>query len=234
MIKAAVVDDNPKDLKELETLLRGYADSHGENIQIQTFQDGEDIAEEYSAVWDVIFLDVEMRFLDGMKAAARIREMDGDVTIVFVTCNPAYAMQGYKVNAFDYLLKPPGRTELFSCMDRVLSRISRKKESYISVNIRGGVRKLNVARITYVEVIDHDLIYHTQDGICESKGTISEAEEALPSFCFSRCNRSFLVNLDHVSGIRGSDVIVGGELLQISRTRKKAFLDALNQYMNAE
>ena len=57
MIKAAVVDDNPRDLSELENLLKGYADSHGENIQIQTFQDGEDIALEYSAVWDVIFLD---------------------------------------------------------------------------------------------------------------------------------------------------------------------------------
>ncbi len=232
MIRVAIVDDDRQDLLKIESALDGYARKKGLNIQKVCFQDGEDIVTGYSADYDVIFLDIEMQFLNGIRTAEQIRALDLDVTIVFITYNPQYAMQGYKVNAFDYILKPVTENAVANCLDRALARRKRNQVQYITVSVTGGARKLDISRITYIEVRDHSLIYHTFDGVYEGKGTITEIEEQLPSGLFSRSSRSFLVNLDHVSGIHGNDILVADDVLQLSRTRKKAFLDALNDFMN--
>ncbi len=231
MIRAALVDDRKEDLSTLEKLLSEYMRRKNLNISFSCFLDGEDLVTGYTADYDVLFLDVEMQFLDGMKTAKKIRELDREIMIVFVTCNPHYALEGYKVNAMDYLVKPISLAALTACMDRVLEKLNKKPGLTIRIGERGGMRRLDASRITYVEVIDHDLYYHTLDGVFNTKGTISEAEEILSSLAFSRCNRSFLVALEHVEWVRGNDLCVGKDVLQISRTRKKAFLDALNQYM---
>ncbi|HBB60488.1 MAG TPA: DNA-binding response regulator [Lachnospiraceae bacterium] len=232
MIRTAIVDDEERDLQIIEKAIDHYAESRSLNIQKVRFQDGEDLVTGYSADYDVIFLDIEMQFLDGIRTAERIRAMDMDVTIIFITYNPQYAMQGYKVNAFDYMLKPVTESAVANCLDRALARRRRNPVNYITVNVPGGSRKLDISRITYIEVQDHNLIFHTTDGVCEGKGTITEIEAGLPSGVFVRSSRSFLVNLDHVSGIHGNDIQVAGDVLQLSRTRKKVFLDALNDYMN--
>jgi len=231
MLRIAVIDDEPKDREILRKALEQYAQEHALAFQITEMSDGEDITENYGARFDLLFLDVEMRFQDGMSAAEQIRELDKEVPIVFVTYNPRYAVQGYRVGAADYLVKPLRPEEFDDCMQRVLRMVRRDENRYVSISERGTTRKLDISRIYYVEVQDHSLCYHTMDGAYETKGAITEVEAVLKDAGFSRCNRCYLVNLDHVSGVRGSDVLVGPETLRISRTRKKEFLDALNDFM---
>ena len=87
-----------------------------------------------------------------------------------------------------------------------------------------------------VEVQDHDLIYHTVGQDYRTKGTMRDAEESLADGMkeerFFRCNRCYLVNLDFVENFQGSDITVNGDCIQVSRARKKAFLNALNDFMN--
>ena len=102
---------------------------------------------------------------------------------------------------------------------------------YIRVKIRSGTVKLDVSQIRYVDVLDHYLCYHTSEGDIKTKASMREAVKALEGEPFFQCNKAFLVNLAYVDGISGNDLIIGSERIPVSRARKKAFLEAMNQYL---
>ena len=232
MIQIAIVEDDKNYASSLKKYILRYEEEQNVKFSIQWFEDGEDIAEEYKGHFDIILMDIEMQFMDGMSAAKKIRQVDEEVIIMFITNSPHYAMQGYAVDALDYVLKPINYFAFSERLSRAISKMKKHEETYITLGYRGGVQKIRVSDLYYVEVQDHDLIYHTKDGNLIIRGTMREAEESLKDESFFRCNKAFLVNLFYVDGFTDGDAIVAGERLLVSRARKKDFLDALNNYMN--
>ena len=232
MLRIAVVEDDKTYAAQLKEYLVRYGTEKNQKISVALFPDGEDIVTDYSAEFDIILMDVEMTFMDGMTTAERIREKDNEVVIIFITNMPQYAIQGYKVDALDYVLKPISYFAFSQRIDRALTRVKKKEATYITVAQKGGKKKLNVDKICYVEVRDHDLIYHSTKGDIVTKSSMKEAEDTLGGTKFFRCNRCYLVNLEYVEDFRGYDVTVASDVIQVSRARKKAFMDALNDYMN--
>lgn len=232
MLRIAVVEDDKTYAAQLKEYLVRYRTEKNQKISVALFPDGEDIVTDYSAEFDIILMDVEMTFMDGMTTAERIREKDNEVVIIFITNMPQYAIQGYKVDALDYVLKPISYFAFSQRIDRALTRVKKKEATYITVAQKGGKKKLNVDKICYVEVRDHDLIYHSTKGDIVTKSSMKEAEDTLGGTKFFRCNRCYLVNLEYVEDFRGNDVTVASDVIQVSRARKKAFMDALNDYMN--
>lgn len=232
MLRIAVVEDDKTYAAQLKEYLVRYGTEKNQKISVALFSDGEDIVTDYSAEFDIILMDVEMTFMDGMTTAERIREKDNEVVIIFITNMPQYAIQGYKVDALDYVLKPISYFAFSQRIDRALTRVKKKEATYITVAQKGGKKKLNVDKICYVEVRDHDLIYHSTKGDIVTKSSMKEAEDTLGGTKFFRCNRCYLVNLEYVEDFRGNDVTVASDVIQVSRARKKAFMDALNDYMN--
>lgn len=232
MLRIAVVEDDKTYAAQLKEYLVRYGTEKNQKISVALFPDGEDIVTDYSAEFDIILMDVEMTFMDGMTTAERIREKDNEVVIIFITNMPQYAIQGYKVDALDYVLKPISYFAFSQRIDRALTRVKKKEATYITVAQKGGKKKLNVDKICYVEVRDHDLIYHSTEGDIVTKSSMKEAEDMLGGTKFFRCNRCYLVNLEYVKDFRGNDVTVASDVIQVSRARKKAFMDALNDYMN--
>lgn len=232
MLRIAVVEDDKTYAAQLKEYLVHYGTEKNQKISVALFPDGEDIVTDYSAEFDIILMDVEMTFMDGMTTAERIREKDNEVVIIFITNMPQYAIQGYKVDALDYVLKPISYFAFSQRIDRALTRVKKKEATYITVAQKGGKKKLNVDKICYVEVRDHDLIYHSTKGDIVTKSSMKEAEDTLGGTKFFRCNRCYLVNLEYVEDFRGNDVTVASDVIQVSRARKKAFMDALNDYMN--
>ena len=232
MLRIAVVEDDKTYAAQLKEYLVRYGTEKNQKISVALFPDGEDIVTDYSAEFDIILMDVEMTFMDGMTTAERIREKDNEVVIIFITNMPQYAIQGYKVDALDYVLKPISYFAFSQRIDRALTRVKKKEATYITVAQKGGKKKLNVDKICYVEVRDHDLIYHSTEGDIVTKSSMKEAEDTLGGSKFFRCNRCYLVNLEYVEDFRGYDVTVASDVIQVSRARKKAFMDALNDYMN--
>lgn len=232
MLRIAVVEDDKTYAAQLKEYLVRYGTEKNQKISVALFPDGEDIVTDYSAEFDIILMDVEMTFMDGMTTAERIREKDNEVVIIFITNMPQYAIQGYKVDALDYVLKPISYFVFSQRIDRALTRVKKKEATYITVAQKGGKKKLNVDKICYVEVRDHDLIYHSTKGDIVTKSSMKEAEDTLGGTKFFRCNRCYLVNLEYVEDFRGNDVTVASDVIQVSRARKKAFMDALNDYMN--
>ena len=232
MLRIATVEDDANDLEALRTHLSRYEKENGLKFQVTEFRDGEDIVTDYSADYDLILMDIEMAFLNGMKAAEKIRELDTNVIIIFITNMPQYAIQGYKVNALDYILKPISYFSFSESMVRALAKVKTPEKEYITIVLKEGKKKLDVARICYVEVQDHVLIYHTLDGDFETKGTMRDTDNQFDPRKYFRCNRCYLVNLEFVETYQGSDIMVNGDTIQVSRSRRKPFLDALNEYMN--
>lgn len=232
MIRIAIVEDDKNYAEMLKKYIIRYENESGQRFQVFTFEDGEDVAENYKASYDIILMDIEMRFMDGMTAAEEIRKNDSEVVIIFITNMPQYAMKGYAVEALDYVLKPINYFAFSQRIDRALNRMGRRCSRYLNVTYRGGIRKLDISSIFYIEVQNHDLIYHTKDGIVSQRGTMKELEAGLEKENFFRCSKCYLVNLEHVEALEGSSIIVGGEEVQVSRARKKELLDVLNDYMN--
>ena len=232
MVRIALVEDDAGYRRELTEYLDRFAKECGEHFAIASFTDGAEIAEGYTAGYDIILMDIAMSYMDGMSAAEAIRQVDDEVVIIFLTSMPQYAMKGYSVGALDYVLKPVSYFAFSQRIQRALERMKKRAEKYISIPFKGGMRKLAASQISYVEVRDHDLTYHTASEVLPAKGTLSEAEALLGAASFFRCNKCYLVNLEYVDGVDSNSILIGGERIQVSRARKKALMDALNDYIN--
>ena len=232
MVNIALVEDSETYTKELLGYLERYGEESGESLKISTFSDGDEIALNYKAGYDIILMDIEMKFMDGMTAAEEIRKKDKEVVIIFITNMPQYAIKGYAVDALDYVLKPVSYYAFSQRLDRALQRMKKRAKKYIVVPMQGGTCKIDISQIYYVEVQHHDLVFHTTEGQVLSSGSIKSVEEAIGNNEFFRCNKGYLVNLAHVKVFQDDFALVGGDRVQVSRAKKKAFLDALNNFIS--
>lgn len=232
MIRIALVDDDESYINSLINYLKRYEKEYDENFNILVFIDGEEILMDYSADFDIIFMDVEMKFMDGMITAEEIRKVDNEVVIIFITNMPQYAIKGYAVDALDYILKPVSYFAFTQKIQRALSRMKRRKTKFVTIINKGMIQKVDISKIFYIEVQDHDLIFYTKVGNYITKGTMRDIEKRIDSQMFFRCNRCYLINLEYVESFQNSSVIVGNDIVQVSRSRKKELLDRLNNYIN--
>ena len=234
MVRVAIVEDDQSWARQLRQYVDDYGRESGKTFDVILYQDGEDLIGGYHAQFDIILMDVQMKFLDGMTTAELIRKTDPEVVIIFITNMAQYAIRGYEVDAMDYMLKPLSYATFAQRMGRALGRIRRRERAFITIPIKGGAMKLAVEDIQYVESQGHRLIYYTRNGQHMSTGTIKEAEEKLEGMHFFRSNKGYLLNLEHVDGVQDSCALVDGKQLLISRSRKGPFLEALARYMGGD
>ncbi|EDP22196.1 LytTr DNA-binding domain protein [Faecalibacterium prausnitzii M21/2] len=234
MIRVAVVEDDAEVQGVLQEYIRRYTRQYGTEFEVSVFADGVDILEDYRAVYDVIFLDVEMKHLDGMTTAERIRQMDADVILIFITNMAQYAIRGYSVGALDYVLKPVPYFAFSEQLKKAEKNLARRASHYLMVPVESGLRRLDSSRLYYLESEGHRVHYYTEDGDFSAPGTLKAVEEKLAGRPFARCNSGYLVNLAQVQAVQQNTVQVGPYELQISRPKRKAFLAALTDYIGGE
>lgn len=233
MISIAIVEDDRTFTAQMRDYLQTFSRENGVSFQVTTFTDGDEITENYRAEYDIILMDIQMRFMDGMTAAEKIRELDDEVTILFITGAPQYAIRGYRVGAMDFIVKPIEYHAFSESLGRAVRHLKKSEGKYITVSIRGGRRKINVEEVRFVEVFDHDLVFHMPDEEIEAKGSMNAIEKELPTENFYKCSKGCIVNMRYVDAMIGSEVRLGGDRIQVSRARKKGMIDALNEYMES-
>ena len=234
MLKIAVVEDQTEVRESLSQFIRQYAGEQGLLAEVEPFADGAVIAEGYQPGYDIIFLDVEMPRLGGFGAAERIRAVDPDVVLVFVTNMAQYAIKGYEVDALDYVLKPVPYFAFSQQLQKAVEKVSRHARHYLAVPVEGGLRRLDTVQIYYLESEGHRVHFYTDEGDFSAPGALKTFEEKLAACPFARCNSGYLVNLAQVRELRQSTVQVGPCELQVSRPKRKAFLAALTDYIGGE
>jgi DNA-binding LytR/AlgR family response regulator len=230
MIKIAIVEDEITYQSQLIEYLGRFETERGEDIEIVTYSDGDEIVENYQAQFDIILMDVQMRFMDGMSAAEEIRKLDSEVVIIFITNAAQYAIKGYAVDALDYVLKPISYFQFSERLNRAVDRMKKRETHNITISVKGGVKRLQISDIYYVESQGHKLVFFTKEGEIITTGTMKEWEKDLVNFHFFRVHKGFLINLEHVEGMKESCVVVKGDELLVSRTKRKGFMEALANY----
>ena len=230
----AVVEDSAQDRAVLDSYLEKYQQEKNCHFQITHFSDGDEIALGYKGGYDLILMDIEMTFMDGMSAAEEIRRADPEVLIIFITNSPQYAIKGYAVGALDYVLKPVPYFAFSQQLLKAVARLEKRAKHYLTVPVEGGLRRLDTASIYYLESEGHRVHFYTDEGDFSAPGALKAFEEKLADCPFARCNSGYLVNLAQVRELRQSTVQVGPCELQVSRPKRKAFLAALTDYIGGE
>lgn len=230
MIRIAVVEDEKKFIDQTKEYFDRYQEEHHESLDITYFRDGDEIVSRYRSQFDIIFMDIQMKFMDGMTAAREIRKQDSQVIILFITNLSQYAIRGYEVGALDYILKPLPYFAFSQKLTQAIMKVNKKTRPYVTLNIKGGILRVELSDIYYIESDGHNLIYHTIKGDYTGAGTMKQAEENFTGMNFSRANKGYLINLEKVEGIRDKCAIVAGKHLLISRNRYEAFMKDMTNY----
>ena len=231
MIRIAIVEDAAFDRQVLRDCLREYGQETGTELQITEFTGGSSFLEQYPDNLDLIFMDIMMDGMDGLTTARKLRRRDSRVLLVFVTSMVPYAVQGYSVDAMDFIVKPVTYTGLKLCMDRVVRRLNETAPVRLRFSNREGTHSVDAGEICYIESLEHKIIVHTVQGIIASDMSLATAEKMVNMLPFFRCHVSYLVNLRYVDRISGNDIWVNGDRLAISRYRRKEFLEAWSAWI---
>ena len=231
MYHIAIVEDEAEFAVQLQEFLKQYQKENDIAFKVTVFGDGAEILEDYQPLYDIILLDIEMPKVNGMEAAEQIRKMDSDVVLMFITNMASYAIRGYEVGALDFVMKPITYYTFSMKLTRALKRAKQKEQQQILLGLSDGVKKVGIQQIFYVEVQNRMLHYHTDEGEYVMRGTMASVEQMLAPYPFIKCNHWYIVNLMHVSEVRGNIAIVGGHELEISRRNRTAFLKALTEYV---
>ena len=231
MLRIAIVEDEQEAAEHLKALLLRFAEESSLTVEMMEYRNAVSFLTNYAGNFDLIFMDIEMPHMNGLDAAAKLREIDKTTLLIFVTNLGHMAAKGYEVEAFDFIVKPVQAEALKLKMKRVLTRLNQVKTDVVSFTSEGIRYRVPASSVQYVEVRDHQLIYHTAEGNYSTYGTISSLLEQLEPKGFFLCNSCYLVNMRHVHKVQKYTVTVGSDELLISHPRKKAFLMALNNYI---
>ena len=185
---------------------------------------------------DIIFLDINMPKLNGIEFAGII---PSSTRIIYVTAYEQYALQGFKVNALDYLLKPVsyaefmksvGKAAEWHTMRRALSRDNNTQPGLITIKADYRLFQIRTDSILYIEVRkDRVIFFRTEGEPISSLMSMKELEEQLPADVFMRVHRSFIVNMHNVEIVERGRVVFGKTYIPISDSRRDDFLARLGK-----
>lgn len=182
---------------------------------------------------DLLFLDIEMKGLNGMETAEKLRKSCKNTIIVFVTAYPDFVFQGYEVGAFHYILKPYKEHKICEVMDRALEKMEADREQFYLVEKKSGSIRLPLKEILYFKSEGRSIesVYAVPGKErLRFNGKLGEMEKELPS-SFCRVHNRYLVNMKYVSKVEGNNLLCGKEEVPVSRAHKQELLAAFARMM---
>ena len=234
MLHIAICDDEKDFVAHLTGLLNQYAAETGEEIKVTVYYDGMELMEKYDTTIDLIFLDIQMRLVNGLRAAERIRQMDEKVGIIFLTTLTQYGLEGYKYQATNYIIKPMKYVRLKAEMDQWLKKHRKDDSPAMVITNDIGRYKVFLKSLRYVETFNRNLLLHTEQENIICYKSMKEMEQELQGKGFIRCHTSYIVNLYYVKNVKVKSLeieLITGEIIPISQPKRKAFMEQLAEYM---
>lgn len=185
--------------------------------------------------FDIFLLDVVMPDMNGMELAAEIRSKDSVAKIIFLTSSPEFAVKSYSVGAFNYLLKPVQKNELFSVLEKACHDICYNLKEYILVKTQNELSKVYFNTLIYVEVIGRVIYFYKKDGnvvVCYT--SISQVEEKLlTDKRFIKPHRSYIINMDYVKTLaKDGFTLISNQLIPVSRNAYKDVKQAFFEHLS--
>ena len=229
MIKIAIVDDDIRVCFDIEKYVLNYSDFSLEKFEVEIFQSGEKFLEYWDnqCQFDLVFLDIELYELNGIKVGNILRKIKEDykVQIVYISTLKTYAMELFQNRPFDFIVKPVKEEKVWSTLKDYITGFVTTK-SYYKYTLNRKEYSIWVKDIIYLQSNRKKLLIKTKKETIEIYGKLSDEIKKLPENLFLRIHRCYAVNIDYVSGFSPGEItLINDEKFSISKT----FQDKINQ-----
>lgn len=230
MLLLAIVDDDPKDSAALSALVAEYFRQNGKHYMFRIFNTSMDFIRS-TENYDIVFMDIRMDKMDGLEVARIMRKINTNSVLIFVTYMAQLAIKGYEVDALDFIVKPADQFSINYVLDKAITRLENTSSTMLAIKTSDSIISLSSNDITYVEVFDHNLVYHTTKGNYDVRGRLSDVIKKLDPRHFIMCNRSFVVNLRYVSSVCSDSLTVEGTKISISKAHRKEIMQHFSNFL---
>ncbi|GHU67971.1 DNA-binding response regulator [Clostridia bacterium] len=213
--------------------IESYLRDHCFDARVTPFDTGEALLDAFRpGGFDLLFLDIFLPDLSGMETAQEIRKSDRDCLLVFITTSAEYTADGFGVHASGYIVKPVTPTAMAEVMHACRFLFEQKGKA-IALSVGGDDILVSAANIIYVEVFNKDTILHMERGEISTRISLDALQERLDGFPFLRCNRSYIVNMNHVVSLRENDfIMLGGDTVPIRKKNRKEIRMAYAKFLS--
>lgn len=225
MLKIAICDDVKSYMDILEKNIWAWATQNGINVKVRKFDGGKPLLHciDDNGMFDLIFLDVELKRMNGLEVAAKIREHDYFTAIIFISQYDDYYKEAYNFHPFHFLSKPIGQNLINDVLDSFIRMKMRDRETY-SFSVNKSQYTLHLSDILYfgserrqVYAVCQDATYMFYGKLCDVQKQLEEKNTK-----FIRIHQSYLVNMKYIREYRYTDVMMSnGDILLISKDNRK-------------
>ena len=231
MIRIAICDDEKHMSEHIRSMVSDFFRKKNREISLRMFSSGEELLS-YNGQIDILFLDIQMKDMDGMETARRLRADKFRGFLVFITVLKEMVFQSFEVQAYDYLVKPVDKKQFEKTMDRLYASMQNASEDSLLVQKGYEGRIIREEEIVFCEIIDRKIYLNLASGeVVDYYERIENLETKLDNR-FYRCHRSYLINLKHLKGYKnGTACMDNGKEIPVSRLRSKEFSGVVLQYM---
>lgn len=234
LYKIAICDDDEDFARRLEKEVVHILQERNIAFAIHLFSSGEMLVEDLNKNnegYDVYFLDIYMKEMNGLDTARAIRRTSHNAAIIMTTSSEKHVFFGYEVQALQYLIKPIDIKTLTSALTVDLKR--RYENRFLVFKSAGIIKKVPYDEIQYFESMVKTVRIVSTNGTLEFLGLISDLENTLPKLSFFRCHRGFIINFKYISQISANTIVTSnGAHIPIGKTYaravSRAFLDFIS------
>lgn len=231
MLWIAVCDDEITECNRIAKKIREMLTEMKVPCEVRQFYSGRELLQS-SESFDMIFLDIIMGGLDGMRTAQIVREKAYDKLLVFMSASREYVFDAYDVEAFQYLLKPIADQKLRRVLQKAVHKTKERSQVFIIISRDRQNKKLFLDEIYYFEIRGRLIDVHGTDGVFSYYGQIGALEKELQNKGFFRCHKSYLVNLKYVDVYNRQEIVLdNGERIAIAKRRYEEFCGEILKYM---
>lgn len=231
MIRIAICDDEKTMSDNIKTMVSDFFSGKNMQTAIVQFSCGEELLN-YGRQIDILFLDIQMKTINGMETARSLRENGFQGFLIFMTILKEMVFEAFGVQAYDYLVKPIKESHFQKTMERLFVSIQNANETNLLVQKGCESSIIPFDKIIFCEIIDRKVYLHlTSSEVVDYYERIENLERKLGS-SFFRCHRSFLINLKHLKSYKnGAAYMEDGRQIPVSRLRSKEFSNVILKYM---